>query len=83
MSSNARAQRRAMMEPIPSQINATARTEYMQSPGRRVGILTCGVEGVTGAIAAPTSIKGTSKATKQPIRMVMIPKISNPVERSL
>jgi len=81
ISSNARAQRRALIEPIPSQMNATARTPYMQMLGSTVnrGIWP---PGPFADIALAKNIKGTNKAHRQPNPIVKIPNTTSPVERS-
>lgn len=84
MSNKARAQRRALMEPIPSQINAMPRVAYINMAGKRLEKLTCGFVAVVVAdIACPARMRRTSNPAIQPNKMVKIPKTTKPVERSL
>src|ERR1035441_8883319 len=53
MSNNARAQRRALMEPMPSQINVTATQPYMATAGRITAVSVGGAFGAFAAIIWP------------------------------
>ncbi len=83
MSSSARAQRRALMEPMPSQISATARPPYMARPGRSMAVLGGGAFGALAAIVCPNSIRGINNAHRPPSSRVKMPKMIRPVERFL
>src|SRR5271154_2035439 len=74
MSSSARAQRRALMEPMPSQTSVTARMPYMAIPGRMAAVLAGGAFGALAAIICPNNISGTNSPTRHPSSRVRMPK---------
>jgi len=83
MSKSARAQRRALIEPIPSQINATAKMTYTQIPGRIAeNGIGGGPFGIEAASSCPITMKKVPKAAMHPSPIVKTPKIISPVERS-
>jgi hypothetical protein len=81
ISNKALAQRRARMEPIPSQIKPAANRTYVIITGATVGKVT--------AAFLPTpatdchNMKSTISPARHPNPTVITPKTINPVERSL
>ena len=65
-----------------SHTNATAKTPYMQMAGRMVE-KSGGVCVVVADIACPKITSGTNNPATHPCRIVKIPKMIRPVERSL
>ena len=68
----ARAQRRAMMEPMPSQMRATAKMPYMQMAGASPAVFT-GVPVALAEAVSPNNIKGINSPIRPPSRRVRMP----------
>ncbi len=83
ISNNARAQRRALMEPIPSQIKATAKPPYTNKAGKSIVRLVAGTLGFWAFTNCPSNMNGTNMPDKAPSKMVSTPKATRPPERSL
>ena len=82
MRMSTRAQRRAMMEPMPSQTSATASVPYISIAGS-MARESAGMPVDRSAICCPENISGTNIPLTAPSMMVKTPNTANPVRRSL
>jgi len=81
MNSNVRAQRRAIIEPMPSQMSDTAMMAYIQAPGAVADMGIRPLEAL-GDSTDPKNVIGTATAQRQPMTIVKIPNRTSPIERS-
>ena len=83
MARSARAQRRAIIEPTPSQMSTTASDPYRSPTGTKLTLDGGGGLALCSAIVIPNINSGTRSAQKHPIKTVRTPKITKPTFRSL